>query len=117
MARKGSEARSSVENTIIKSFGNKFVAVDNKKIYVMASDDDGESFQFAISITMPKNPLPVKTENMGNTNDWTNEPILNESTETNEETVFNEVKNRRVELDEKEQDFVDQLMKELNIID
>ena len=55
MARRGDVARQEVVNTIATAFGNRLVAIQDKKIYVTASDGPGgEVIQFAISITMPK---------------------------------------------------------------
>lgn len=57
MARRGDTAREHIQNTIIATFGDDFVAVQDKKIYVMADDGSGEKIQFAISLTMPKVPV------------------------------------------------------------
>lgn len=54
--KKGDVARENVKNTIIEAFGEGFVAVQDKKIYVNSAEGD-EVFQFAISITMPKTPI------------------------------------------------------------
>lgn len=60
MAKKGDLARESVRDTIINAFKEKdsFVCIQDKKIYVEAKDgDNGEVYQFAISMTMPKTPV------------------------------------------------------------
>ena len=72
MARKGDAARESIKNTIIKAFGDDFVAVVDKKLYVQAQDGPGgEVVQFAISLTMPKVPVisdfTVQVEGIENT--------------------------------------------------
>lgn len=56
MAKRGDIAREAVKNKIIEAFGEDFVAFVDKKIYVQASDG-GEMIQFAIAMTMPKNPI------------------------------------------------------------
>lgn len=58
--RRGDYARSSVVNTIINAFGDNYVATQDKKIYVNATEG-GEVIQFAISITMPKTPIAAAT--------------------------------------------------------
>lgn len=63
MAKRGDTAREAVKNKIIEAFGEDFVAFVDKKIYVQASDG-GEMIQFAITMTMPKNPIEVG-ENSG----------------------------------------------------
>lgn len=60
MPKKGDQARESVKNTIIKAFNTtgNFVAFLDKKIYVQAKDGaNGDTIQFAISLTMPKTPV------------------------------------------------------------
>lgn len=48
---------------ISEAFGNKFVGVYDKKLYVWA-DDGGEQVQIAISLTCPKNTIGVTTTPM-----------------------------------------------------
>lgn len=58
MAKRGDQARQSVMDTIRKAFGNDFVGIQDKKIYVFAQDGvNGEKIQFSVSITMPKTPI------------------------------------------------------------
>jgi hypothetical protein len=52
MAR-GTTAKEKVENKIKEAFGEDFVGIYDKKIYVWA-DDGGERVQIAISMTCPK---------------------------------------------------------------
>ena len=60
MPKKGDAAREAVKNVIIKAFGEDYVGIQDKNIYVQAQDGPGgETLQFAISMTMPKNPLPA----------------------------------------------------------
>lgn len=58
MAKRGDIAREAVKNKIIEAFGDDLVGLVDKKIYVQASDG-GEMIQFAITMTMPKNPIEV----------------------------------------------------------
>lgn len=50
---KGSIAKQSIENKIQAAFGEDYIGVFDKKIYVFA-DDGGEKVQIAISMTCPK---------------------------------------------------------------
>lgn len=52
MAR-GNIAKEQATKTIIKAFGNSFVCVQDKKIYVWA-EENGEKVQIAITLTCPK---------------------------------------------------------------
>jgi hypothetical protein len=53
---KGAVAKEEVTKKIAEAFGQDFVGVADKKIYVFA-DDGGERVQIAISMTCPKKPL------------------------------------------------------------
>ena len=55
MAR-GAVAKTNVEEIIKKAFGQNFVGISDKKLYVSA-DDGGEQVQIAITLTCPKVPL------------------------------------------------------------
>lgn len=60
MPKKGDLARDTVKDTIIKAFNDSgnYVGFQDKKIYVTAQDGpNGEVFQFAITMTMPKVPI------------------------------------------------------------
>lgn len=56
MAARGTTAKINVENKLKETFGNDFVGIYDKKIYVWA-DDGGEKVQIAISLTCPKNEV------------------------------------------------------------
>lgn len=56
MAARGSIAKKNVEEKLMKIFGEDFIGIYDKKIYVRA-DDGGEKVQIAISLTCPKNPV------------------------------------------------------------
>ena len=53
---KGSIAKQSIENKIQAAFGEDYIGVFDKKIYVYA-DDGGEKVQIAISMTCPKTEM------------------------------------------------------------
>ena len=86
---KGATAKVNVENKIREAFGADFVGNVDKKIYVWA-DDGGEKVQICISMTCPKVPVGVGSENNGI--DFDNMPASGSATEfkpaeiTNEET-------------------------------
>lgn len=75
MAAKGTEAKSAVERKIKEAFGDAWIGIIDKKIYVWA-DDGGEKVQIAISLTCPKNT--VETVNLGNVNghDFSDDHII-----------------------------------------
>ena len=58
MAAKGTVAKTKVENKIKEAFGEDFIAIVDKKIYIWA-DDGGERIQVALSLTCPKVPIEV----------------------------------------------------------
>lgn len=58
MAAKGSVAKLFVENKIKEVFGEDFVGMADRKLYVWA-DDGGQKVQIAISLTCPKVGLDV----------------------------------------------------------
>ncbi len=53
---KGNIAKEQVTKTIIGAFGDSFIGVVDKKIYV-ESVENGEIVQVAISLTCPKTPI------------------------------------------------------------
>lgn len=54
---KGSNAKIDVENKIRNAFGDRFVGVAEKKLYVLGDEGNGELIQVALSLTCPKVPL------------------------------------------------------------
>jgi hypothetical protein len=81
---KGANAKVVVENKIKEAFGNDFIGVADKKIYVWA-DDGGERVQIAIAMTCPKvgiaggDPIAPKDNDPG---DWNFEDGPTEKTES-----------------------------------
>lgn len=53
---KGDIAKNAVIDIIQTAFGDDFIGIDNKKIYVWAKDG-AEKVQIAISLTCPKVPI------------------------------------------------------------
>lgn len=102
MATKGAQARERVIKTIQQAFGENFVGINDKKLYVNQAEDDGAIYQFAIAITMPKNRIEKYSSN------------------AIPENVVGEVDPTVVELkkdviSQEEIDIVDQLLKDLGI--
>ena len=58
MAR-GANAKAAVENKIAAAFGEDYIGMYDKKLYVWA-DDGGERVQIAISMTCPKTKFSVE---------------------------------------------------------
>lgn len=67
MAR-GSVAKERVEKKIATAFGEDWIGIYDKKLYVWANDG-GERVQIAISLTCPKNPIEVNKE-VDTDGDW-----------------------------------------------
>lgn len=63
MAAKGTYAKESVINKIKSTFGEDFVGVYDKKVYLW-SEENGERVQICLSLTCPKTPI-------GNIEDYT----------------------------------------------
>lgn len=59
--RKGEVAKDEVLEILKKAFGNKFVGVQDKKVY-LNMEEDGEIVQFALSITKPKTMVTIEKE-------------------------------------------------------
>ena len=51
---RGTKAKENVLEIIKKAFGNDYIGVVDKKIYISAIDDGGERVQIALSMTCPK---------------------------------------------------------------
>lgn len=82
MATKNDIAKSEVERRIANAFGEDFVGVQDKKIYVWA-DAGGERIQIAISMTAPKvwleggsaaKPVAPTTSDAGVVPPWEEDP-------------------------------------------
>lgn len=56
MTRKGELAKEQAISIIKNAFGEDFVLIQDKKIYVNV-EENGEKIQFAISLTQPKKPF------------------------------------------------------------
>lgn len=92
--KRGDAAREAVKNKIIEAFGDSFVTIADKKIYVEAQDGDGgETIQFAITMTMPKNTMARGSARLTSdpANDWTG-PTVQTETHTTEITESDKAK-------------------------
>ena len=108
MAKRGEVARERAKDIICNAFGEDFVTVQDKKIYVMAKDEGGEKVQFAITLTMPKTPIDTGNTYV-NKNDWTG----TEGPTTAERSAPNTVS----EISDEDRAKIDELMKTLGIVD
>ena len=92
MAKRGDFAREEVKQIIINAFGDNFVGIQDKKIYVKAKDAGGEVIQFCINITMPKEGFNAnKADTITvNPNDWGASTPRVFSTESNTSAAVNE---------------------------
>ena len=61
MAVRGTIAKTNVENMIKAAFGNAYVGIHDKKLYVLA-DDGGQQVQIAITLTCPKTGIEASEE-------------------------------------------------------
>ena len=102
MATKGAQARERVIKTIQQAFSENFVGINDKKLYVNQTEDDGAIYQFAIAITMPKNRIEKYSSNA------IPENVVGEV----DPTV---VEPKKDVVSQEEIDIVDQLLKDLGI--
>lgn len=109
MAKRGEIARDRAKDIIVKAFGGDFVSIQDKKIYVMAKDENGEKIQFAITLTMPKTPIDTGDKYV-NKNDWTDSDVINVPSASPSPSVNTEVSDE----DKKK---IDELMRTLGIVD
>ena len=56
MAAKGTYAKENIINKIKSSFGEDFVGVYDKKVYLW-SEENGEKIQVCLNLTCPKTPI------------------------------------------------------------
>ena len=89
MAAKGSVAKLFVENKIKEVFGEDFIGIADRKLYVLA-DDGGQKVQIAISLTCPKVGLDIEgngfVDDTGLIGTYTREPVI-EITPEEEENI------------------------------
>lgn len=109
MARKGDQAKEVVKAKLKQVFGDDFIGVVDKKIYVQANDG-GEMVQVAIALTVPKNPITADEA----------EPFVDKTTENLapweiSTTAATPKKSEPVKASAEEQKMVDKLMEQLGI--
>lgn len=102
MAVRGTLAKQNVENKIKEIFGDDFIGVADKKLYVF-SDDGGQKIQIAISLTCPK--VGIETDSAAPS--WNNAPFDWSSTST--------PKNDPLDLTPAEEETVAQLIAKLGL--
>lgn len=102
MAKKGDTARAIVYNKIKEAFGENFVDIVDKKIYVTANEQ-GEDIQFAITVTMPKTPVNKAPKENNEINFETSTPFAAAGLKP------------KVETSDKEKEDIRKLMEELNL--
>lgn len=61
MAARGNIAKEKVTNIIQQAFGEDYLGISDKKIYVQANDGANGIIQLAITLTCPK--IPIETFN------------------------------------------------------
>lgn len=65
MAARGSIAKENIKNTLIETFGDKFLGEVGGKLFVL-SQENGQDIQIAISLTCPKVGIDLGTPSYGN---------------------------------------------------
>lgn len=91
---KGNAAKEVVIKKIMDAFGDDFVGVYEKKVYVW-SEEDGEKMQVAISLTCPK--VPVGVVDKPTSLDFENPTIANAAPTKFEPAEFTDTERRTVE--------------------
>lgn len=100
MAVKGTLAKESVIEKIKSAFGDNFVGIYEKKVYVWG-EENGERVQVCLSLTCPKTPIgQVESFTIGNRMEF-------------EEAI--EVPTQTTEVTQEEKDTIAQLMSKLGL--
>lgn len=70
--RRGDEAKESAKMQIIGAFGDNYLGIADKKIYVKVKDGEGGDWiEIAISMTCPKTSFSELNAAAGSTGAWT----------------------------------------------
>ena len=103
---KGAIAKENLINELKTKFGDKFIGVYDKKVYIL-SEENGEPVQIALSLTCPKTPVEA-TGNLdfGQGRDFSGNPGA---------TAAAPIQTRTTEISEEEQETVRQLMRRLGL--
>lgn len=91
---KGNDAKELVIKKLMDAFGNDFIGVYDKKVYVW-SEENGEKLQIAISLTCPK--IPVGTIDKPTALDFENPTITSAAPTKFEPAEFTDTERRTVE--------------------
>lgn len=102
---KGSIAKEKVEQKIIEAFGDDFVGISDKKLYVWA-EENGERIQVALTLTCPKVMIDGGSKPMVTS--------IADSQELNFETMGTITETKSV-ISEDEKKNIEELMARLNL--
>lgn len=102
---KGSIAKEKVEQKIIEAFGDDFVGISDKKLYVWA-EENGERIQIALTLTCPKVMIEGGSKPMVTS--------IADSQELNFETMGTITETKSV-ISEDEKKNIEELMARLNL--
>lgn len=102
---KGSIAKEKVEQKIIEAFGDDFVGISDKKLYVWA-EENGEQIQIALTLTCPKVMIEGGSKPMVTS--------IADSQELNFETMGTITETKSV-ISEDEKKNIEELMARLNL--
>lgn len=99
MASRGTEAKEKVIDAIRSAFGDKYLGVYDKKVYVL-SEENGESIQVAISLTCPKTPIEPNdtTLDFGQGRDFENPNVTFSQPSSNNSVISEEERQTIAEL-------------------
>lgn len=99
MAARGTIAKESIKNTLIETFGDKYLGEMGGKLYIL-EEENGQKVQIAIALTCPKIGIE-----------------LDESPQSDEPfpTNFSLYKALEVEMTKAEEETVQDLIKKLNL--
>ena len=118
MATKNDIAKSEVERKIALAFGDDFIGVQDKKIYVWA-DGGGEKLQVAISMTCPKIWLEQESKPAAqaapSANKGTTPPWEDDGWDFSTPEITESKPQPKVELSQEEEDNIAKLMERLGL--
>lgn len=84
MAAKGNEAKEIIITKLKEIFGQNFVGVFDKKVYINVEESSGELVQIALTLTCPKTYVGIDVSSTVNT-ETTEAPTNNDIEFTNQE--------------------------------
>ena len=106
---KGAIAKENLINELKTKFGDKFIGVYDKKVYIL-SEENGEPVQIALSLTCPKVPVEATGGlDFGQGRDFSGDPGAFGA------TAAAPTQAKTTEISEEEQETVRQLMRRLGL--